>query len=210
MSKLRIGLLVSGRGSVLKTLLRVCGDGSLPGEVVAVASNRECPALGLAREAGVGRVSSYPINDYASRAERDAHIAADLSASDVNFVVVGGYSEALEPSFFDATPCDIISMYPSLLPAFGELDEAIGPALDAGVKTIGVTIHFRTPLSVSAGPIIAQEPLPVDVDDTVESVTARVIALESKFLPRALRAFSEGRVVRTGSRVQLIEPTTDA
>jgi phosphoribosylglycinamide formyltransferase 1 len=205
MSKLRIGLLVSGRGSVLRTLLRVCGDGSLPGEVVAVASNRECPALDLAREAGVGHVASYLITDYASRTERDARIAADLVRADVTFVVVGGYSEALEPEFFDGVPRDTISMYPALLPAFGELDEAIGPALDAGVKTIGVTIHFRTPLSVSAGPIIAQEPLPVDVGDTVESVTTRVIALESQFLPRVLRAFCEGRVVREGDRVKVID-----
>lgn len=201
MDKLRIGLLVSGQGSVLRTLLRVCGDGSLPGQVVAVASNRECPALRLAREGGVGHVAAYPVADYASRAERDARMAAG-----VNFVVVGSYSEALEPGFFTGIPRDTISMYPALLPAFGELDEAIGPALEAGVKVIGVTIHFRTPLSVSAGPIIAQEPLPVDTDDTVESVTARVIALESEFLPRVLRAFSEGRVVRKGERVRVLEP----
>jgi phosphoribosylglycinamide formyltransferase-1 len=205
MHKLRIGLLVSGRGSVLRTLLRVCGDGSLPGEVIAVASNRECPALDLAREGGIGHVAAYPVGDYASRAERDARMAADLMAAGVNFVVVGGYSEALEPGFFTGIPQDTISMYPALLPAFGELDEAIGPALDAGVKVIGVTIHFRTPLSLSAGPIIAQEPLPVDLDDTVESVTARVIALESEFLPRVLRAFSEGRVVREGEQVRVLE-----
>jgi phosphoribosylglycinamide formyltransferase-1 len=203
MKKLKIGLLVSGNGSVLKTLLRVCGDGSLPGEVVAVASNRECPALGVAREVGVVHVAAFPVDDYASRSDRDTAIAGHLLQANVNFVVVGGYSEPLEPSFFERIPDDTISMYPALLPAFGELDEAIGPALDAGVKTIGVTIHFRTPLTLSTGPIIAQEPLPVDVGDTVESVTARVIALESEFLPRILRAFSEGRVVRTGDSVRV-------
>lgn len=209
MKKLKIGLLVSGNGSVLKTLLRVTADGSLPGEVVAVASNRECPALGVARDAGIAHVAAYPVDGFASRADRDAEIAEHLLRADVNFVVVGGYSEPLEPSFFERIPHDTISMYPALLPAFGELDEAIGPALEAGVKTIGVTIHFRTPLSLSAGPIIAQEPLPVDVGDTVEAVTTRVIALESEFLPRVLRAFTEGRVQRTGDTVRILTPAAD-
>lgn len=209
MNKLRIGLLVSGNGSVLKTLLRVCGDGSLNGEVIAVASNRDCPALSVARNAGITHVAAYPVSDYASRADRDAEIAAQLARADVNFVVVGGYSEPLEPSFFERISHDTISMYPALLPAFGELDEAIGPALEAGVKTIGVTIHFRTPLTLSTGPIIAQEPLPVDVGDTVEGVTERVIALESQFLPRILRAFSEGRVVRTGDSVKVLASIPD-
>ncbi len=203
MKELKIGLLVSGNGSVLKTLLRVSGDGSLAGEVVAVASNRDCPALDVARGAGVAHVAAFPVDDYTSRSDRDAAIADHLLRADVNFVVVGGYSEPLEPSFFERIPYDTISMYPALLSAFGELDEAIGPALDAGVKTIGVTIHFRTPLTLSAGPIIAQEPLPVDVGDTVGSVTARVIALESEFLPRVLRAFTEGRVVHAGDTVQV-------
>ena len=146
------------------------------------------------------------ITDYASRAELDARIAADLAGADVTFVVVGGYSEALEPEFFDGIPRDTISMYPALLPAFGELDEAIGPPLGAMlVKTIGVTIHFRTAPVGQRRPVIAQEPLPVDVGDTVESVTEVVIALESQFLPRVLRAFCEGRVVREGDRVKVID-----
>lgn len=206
MDRLKIGLLVSGNGSVLRTLLRVTGDGTLAGEVVAVVSNRDCPALDLARGAAVPHVEAYPVAGFASRAERDAAMAADLVRAGVNFVVVGGYSEALEESFFEYTPGNAISMYPALLPAFTELDEAIGPALEFGVKRIGVTIHFRTPLTISTGPIIAQEPLAVDLDDTVESVTARVIELESEFLPTVLRAFLEDRVIREGHRVRVLAP----
>lgn len=91
--------------------------------------------------------------------------------------LAGAVSRHLAATYFDldvttsveSSPQGTISTYRALRPAFGELDEAIGPALEAGVKTIGVTIHLRTPLSLSPGPIIAQQPLPVDVGDTVKA-----------------------------------------
>lgn len=207
MPELKITILVSGRGSVLKTVLRVCGDGTVPGEVVAVASNIECPALDVARAASVPFIRSYDIDKYESRAARDAAMGADLQRTGTDIVVVGGYNDSLEEAFFNTVgTTNVISMYPALLPAFGELPEAIGPALDFGVKTIGVTIHFRTPLTGSTGPIIAQEPLPVDLDDTVPGVTERVMALESQFLPQVLKAFADGRVTREGDRVRVTAP----
>ena len=200
--------MVSGNGSVLKTLLRVTGNGGIDGKVVAVASNKECPALMVARDASIP-AQAFVIDQFESRPARDAAIAEFLTANDVDFVVVGGYDEHLEETFFtdDLLP-NIISMYPACLPAFGELDEAIGPALDYGVKKIAVTIHYREPLSLSGGPIIAQEPLAVDIDDTVEAVTARVIELESRFLPAVLTAFNQGRVTRDGHRVRVEGPIT--
>lgn len=207
MPDLKIAILVSGRGSVLKTVLRVCGDGTLRGEIVAVASNIECPALEVARAAAVPFICSYDISAYQSQAERDAAMGADLQDAGANLVIVGGYNDSLDSAFFSGVgTADVISMYPALLPAFGELPEAIGPALDFGVKTIGVTIHFRTPLTGSGGPIIAQEPLPVDIDDTVPGVTERVMSLESQFLPRVLRAFADGRIKREGDRVRVTPP----
>jgi phosphoribosylglycinamide formyltransferase-1 len=210
MPNLTMAILVSGQGSVLKTVLRNCADETVLGRVAAVASNRDCPALEVARAAGVPLVRAYPVGDFPSRSARDAAMGADLRQVGVNLVVVGGYNESLEKSFFDVVGVDAISMYPALLPAFGELPEAIGPALDYGVKTIGVTIHFRTPLSGSSGPIIAQEPLPVDIGDTVAKVTERVITLEAEFLPQVLQAFAEGRVVREGSRVRVRPPVPRA
>lgn len=202
MRELKIGSMVSGNGSVLKTMLRVCGAGEVPGEVVAVASNKECPALDVARDAGVV-AQAFPVDDHTSRSARDEAIAHFLVSAGADFVVVGGYSEPLEPSFFEVAPVETISMYPASLPAFGELDEAIGPALEYGVKHVAVTIHFRQPLALSDGPIIGQEAIPVDVDDTVDTVTPRVIELESRFLPAVLRAFAEGRVAREGQRVRV-------
>jgi len=142
--------------------------------------------------------------EYATRKDRDMALGRFVTESGANIVVVGGYSEALDETFFDAAPAQAISMYPALLPAFGELDEAIGPALDFGVKQIGVTIHFRTPNSVSKGPIIAQHPIPVDLGDTVEEVTRRVIEVESVFLPSVMTLMSEDRVRREGDVVRIL------
>jgi phosphoribosylglycinamide formyltransferase-1 len=200
---LRLAILVSGRGSVVKTVLAACADGRVAGSVVAVASNLGCPALEVARAGGVPSVGFRPLEDFESRPVRDVSLARLVRDAGANLVIVGGYNDYLEESFFDTVAADVIGMYPALLPAFGELPEAIGPALEYGVKTIGVTVHFRTPLTGSGGPIIAQEPLRVDHTDTVDRVTERVVALESKFLPQVLAAFAQGRIRRDGSRVSV-------
>lgn len=198
MAKLKLAILVSTRGTVLKTVLRACREEGLDAEVVAVASNRPCPALEVGREAGVPHVACHPLAEHSSRRERDAAIAAGLLSAGADFVVVGGYDEVLEDSLVDSFPDRIISMYPSILPAFGELGEAIGPALERGVKVTGVTIHLRTAGTLSGGPIVAQEPLAVGPGETIGDVTTRVVELESGFIPRVLAAFAQGRVRRRG------------
>lgn len=205
MEKLALAILVSSRGTVLKTVLRACREGVVAGEVVAVVSNRPCPALDVAREAGIQHVASYSLDAYASRPARDAAMADGLAAAGADFVVVGGYSEVLEEDLVSRYPDRIISMYPAILPAFGELEEAIGPALECGVKLIGVTIHFRTAGTLSGGPIIAQEPLALDAGEAVDDVTTRIVELESRFIPRVLAAFSEQRVHREGDLVRVSE-----
>lgn len=186
---------------MLRYILQGCADGSVPGSVVAVASNIDCPALAVAREAAVPHIVHRARENYASRAERDTEMGTGLLKAGVDFVVVAGYTEPLDEGLLDLFPDRAISMYPALLPAFGELDEAIGPALDYGVKTIGMTFHFRDPDSVSAGPIIAQEPLPVDVDDTVETVMPKLVDIEIRMLFDILGAFAEGRISRVGNKV---------
>ncbi|MFD9406492.1 phosphoribosylglycinamide formyltransferase [Streptomyces sp. NPDC059989] len=193
--------MTSGRGTMLRYLLQGCADGSIPGSVVAVASNIDCPALAVAREAAVPHIVYRAREHYASRAERDTETGTELLKAGVDFIVVAGYTEPLDKGLLDLFPDRAISMYPALLPAFGELDEAIGPALDHGVKTIGMTFHFRAPDSVSAGPIIAQEPLPVDVDDTVETVMPKLVDIEIRMLFDILTAFVEGRISRVGNKV---------
>lgn len=201
---LNIAVLTSGGGTLLRYSLSACYDGVVDGAVVAVATNRDCPALEVARKAGVRQVRSYPLAEFSSRAERDAAMAADLLTAGADFVLVGGYTEVLEESFLEHFPDRAISVYPTILPAFGELDESIGPALDYGVKSLGVTIHLRRPLSLSDGPIITQIPIPVDIDDTIASVTPRIAAVEREQLPRVMQAFLEGRIIREGDRVRIL------
>ena len=206
MPALKIALLTSGRGTLLRYVLSACSDGILDGSVVAVASNRVCPALDVAAVAGVPHISHHEIDRYQDRRERDAGMASALTRAGADFVLVGGYTEVLEQSLLDRFPDRVISVYPTLLPAFGELDEAIGPALAYGVKALGLTIHFRDPLSLSDGAIIAQFPIAVDVTDTVASVGSRIAALEREHLPRVMQAFADGHVERDGRQVLIHSP----
>ncbi|MDT7786086.1 MAG: phosphoribosylglycinamide formyltransferase 1 [Pseudonocardiales bacterium] len=207
---LKIAVVTSGRGTLLRYVFSACFDGVLDGEVVAVGTNRECPALDVANQVGIKHVAAYPIDSFASRAERDARMAEDLVAAGADFVLVGGYSEVLEDAFLDHFRDRAISVYPTILPSFGDLDEAIGPALNYGVKTLGLTIHFRDPLSLSDGPIIAQIPIAVDVGDTIQSVTPKIAAVERQYLPLIMQAFAEGRIVRDGRLVSVLDVKPDA
>ncbi|ATW50682.1 phosphoribosylglycinamide formyltransferase [Streptomyces peucetius] len=203
---LRIAVLTSGRGTLLRYTISACYDGVVDGEVVAVATNRDCPALDVARKAGIVTTASYPLDSYESLVERDTAMAADLLEAGADFVLVGGYTDVLDAEFLAHFPDRVISVYPTILPAFGELDESIGPALDYGVKSLGVTIHLRAPQSLSDGPIIAQIPIPVGVDDTIESVTPYIAAAEREYLPIVMQAFAEGRVIREGRKVRVSAP----
>jgi phosphoribosylglycinamide formyltransferase-1 len=206
MGFLNIGLVTSGRGTMLSWVLEACERRITTGKVVAVVSNIDCPALHVARRAGVPHIANYPLDRFGSRPARDEAMGNALVRASVNFVVVAGYTQPLDSRFLDFFPDRAISMYPALLPAFGELDEAIGPALEYGVKTIGMTFHFRAPDSLSNGAIIAQEPIPVEVDDTVESVLPRITAVEKTMLFDILRAFGEDQISRDGNKVRYRQP----
>lgn len=200
---LPIGLLLSGNGSVLKALLAAIADQSLEARIEAVVTNRDCPALSLAADVGIPVIRMFDPAEYDSKAARDAAMGATLGAAGVELAVVGGYSELLDVAFYDEFGDNIIGMYPALLPAFEDLPEAVGPALDYGVKLIGVTVHFRTANSGSAGAIIAQEPIRVSDDDTIESIEKRIIELERWLLPRILNSFARGQVTHDGHRVRI-------
>lgn len=204
MRKLPIGLLLSGKGSVLESLLAAIANESLPATIQAVVTNRDCPALSVAMGADIPVIRKVLQKDYESKAARDAAMGATLAAAGVELAVVGGYSELLDQSFYREFGENIIGMYPALLPAFGNLPEALGPALDYGVKLVGVTIHFRTADSGSGGAIIAQEPIRVSDDDTIQSVEKRVVEVERWLLPHILNAFARGQVTVEGNRVRVV------
>jgi len=187
----QLGVLVSGRGSNLAAIAAAIDDGRLRAAVAVVVSNHaEAPALQFARERGIpARLVAR--EDYSTAAEFDDAVVEALRAHSVKLVCLAGFMRRLGVRFCDAFPNAILNIHPSLLPAFPGLD-AQRQALDHGVKVAGATVHFVVP-ALDAGPIVAQESVPVVDGDTVESLSARILAVEHRLFPAAI-----GRVLAGG------------
>jgi phosphoribosylglycinamide formyltransferase-1 len=171
-----IGVLVSGTGTNLQALL----DAGLP--VVAVASNNR-GAAALDRAANVP-TASFELDDYADRSERDRAMADWLEAQGVRLVVLAGYMHLLTAAFLDRFPDAIINVHPSLLPDFPGA-HAVEDQLAAGVTESGATVHL-VDLGVDSGPILAQERVAVQPDDTPETLHQRIKQIEHELLPRVV------------------------
>ncbi|MBA2241011.1 MAG: phosphoribosylglycinamide formyltransferase [Solirubrobacterales bacterium] len=205
MSRIRLGVLISGRGSNLLAILEAIERGDLPADVALVVSNRaDAPGLAHARERRVPTLvadrASYP-----DRAERQRSIGAALAAACVDLVVCAGWSEIFVPSFVAAYPGRILNTHPSLLPSFKGGLRAQADALAYGVKVSGCTIHFVTD-DVDGGPIVLQRAVPVLEDDTAETLAARILAEEHRALPEAIRLYADGRLSVVGCRVRILPP----
>ncbi len=191
----RLGVLVSGRGSNLGAILEACAAGRIDGEVVVVASNKAaCRAMQVARDGGVPTVVSFPVREFGGNlADRDAAMAAALRDAGVDLVVTAGYDRINSEEFVAAFPGRILNVHPSLLPAFGGSMGAIQEALAAGVKVTGVTVHFIEPETIDSGAIVAQECVRVEPDDTLESLSEKVHAVEHRILPEAIQWWIDRR-----------------
>jgi phosphoribosylglycinamide formyltransferase-1 len=185
---MRLGVLVSGRGSNLEAILAAGLD------VAIVIGNRSgIRALSIAEAHGV-RAVVLRRADFADAAGRDAAIAAALTDAGVELAVLAGYDQLLRPPYFAGFAGRTINIHPSLLPVHGGagmMGEAVHRSvLDAGDAETGVTIHEVTP-ELDAGPVLAQSRVPVLVGDDVESLAARVLAEEHRLLVRTLRSLEE-------------------
>jgi phosphoribosylglycinamide formyltransferase-1 len=204
-ARLRIGVLVSGRGSNLQAILDSIEAGRLAAEVAVVISNR-AGALALERARAAGVPAEYvPARAYPDRAAHHQVIAERLRAHAVDLVVTAGFNRVLDRDVIASFRDRIINVHPSLLPAFGGTLHAQAEALAHGVKISGCTVHFVDE-HVDAGPIIAQRATPVFDDDTEESLSARILAEEHELLPTVLQWFAEGRVRRDGRHVRVSAP----
>jgi phosphoribosylglycinamide formyltransferase 1 len=173
-----IGVLVSGEGTNLQALL----DADLP--VVAVASNRaEAYALGRARAAGVA-TAVFELDDYPDRDDRDAAMASWLLDRGVDLVVCAGYMHLLRPTFLDRFAGRIVNTHSAPLPEFPGA-HPIEDVLAAGVPETAATVHYVDE-GVDTGAVIVAERVPVHANDTVESLRARVQAVEHRLLPRVV------------------------
>jgi phosphoribosylglycinamide formyltransferase 1 len=198
--RLRVGVLVSGRGSNLQALLDASSRPGYPAEVVVVISDRErAAALDRARAAGVEALFVNP-KDFGDREAFDLALVGELTKRRVGLVCNAGFMRILSPAYTRAFAGRAMNIHPSLLPAFPGL-HAQRQALEHGVKIAGVTVHFVDDGPVDTGPIILQASVPVQPDDTEEALSARILVEEHRLYPEAVRLFAEGRLEIVGRRV---------
>ena len=185
-----IAILISGRGSNMQAIVGAIEAGTLHASVRVVVSNRaDAAGLDWARSHGLHTlVLSH--RDVPSRDAYDAALVSVLREHGVGLVCLAGFMRVLGPTFCSAFPNAILNVHPSLLPAFPGVD-AQRQALEYGVKVSGVTVHFVTP-ELDAGPIVEQVTVPVHEDETVESLSARILVEEHQVFPRAIQKISRG------------------
>ena len=200
---MRVGILVSGAGTNLQALLDACRDPHFPAEIVLVGCNRaDAPAIQRAASDGV-QVCLADREHYPKRADRQRTLLQALMERHVELVVLAGFDEILLPEFVATYRGRIINTHPSLLPAFGQTLNAVGQALEHGVKITGCTVHLVTD-EVDGGPILLQRAIEVRDDDDVGSLHARIRAEEHVLLPQAVRAFAEDRVRVEGHQAHVV------
>jgi len=185
MSRLRVGVLVSGRGSNLQALIEAGKDPLYPARVVTVCANRDCAALELAKKASISR-EIFRLANFPDRKARDLAMAKTLRMHDVELVVCAGYDAILERAFTRQFEGRIINIHPSLLPEFAGTMDAVAMALQAGVTETGCTVHVVTD-NLDQGPILAQRRVEVRADDTVEGLRERIQAEEHTLLPEVVK-----------------------
>jgi len=186
----KLGVLISGRGSNLQAIIDAVADGRIPAAIAVVISNRFGAAgLQRARDAGIDTLYLNP-RDYPDRDAYDAAVAAALQARHVDLVCLAGFMRLVGPRLLDEFPNRILNIHPSLLPSFPGLD-AQRQALEHGVQITGATVHLVTS-ELDGGPIVLQAAVPVLPGDTVESLSARVLVEEHRIYPEAIRIVLQG------------------
>src|SRR5271154_3492027 len=201
--KKRIGVLLSGRGSNFEALADSVAAGCIPdAEIAIVISNRES-APGIDRAKLRGNATRVIPSKGLEREAYDRQVVAVLNEQKVDLVCLAGYMRLLSPYFVAAFPQRILNIHPSLLPSFPGL-ESQRQALEYGVKFAGCTVHFVDE-NLDAGPIILQDAVAIRDDDTVETLSERILAEEHRIYTEAVRIILEGRFRIEGRRV-LITP----
>lgn len=204
---MKLGILISGRGSNMQALVDSCADPDFPAEVALVISNRnDAGGLETARAAGVAtKVIDHKAYDDRDSFEQDLHSA--LQDAGVDLVCLAGFMRLLNPDFVGRWRDRMINIHPSLLPAYKGLNTH-ERALEDGVKFIGCTVHFVR-AEMDTGPIIAQAVLPVLPDDSPDSLADRVLLQEHVIYRAAVRAIAEKRVRVTDQRVVIDNITAE-
>jgi phosphoribosylglycinamide formyltransferase 1 len=180
----KIGVLISGRGSNMLSLAEAARDGRIPETRIALVISNVPEAPGLQKAADLGLETLTLNHKGKSREEHDRAMAAELNARNVDLICLAGYMRLLSPWFTREFPNRILNIHPSLLPAFPGLD-AQRQALEYQVKYSGCTVHLVDEL-LDHGPVVEQAVVPVLPDDTVESLSSRILVEEHRIYPLAV------------------------
>jgi len=199
---MRLGILISGRGSNFEAIANAIARRKLDAEIAIVISNRaSAGGLDIARQRGI------PMRVIESRGiEREAYdklVIEELKTHEVDLVCLAGFMRLLSASFVESFPNCVINIHPSLLPAFPGLD-AQRQALEYGAKITGCTVHLVDEF-LDSGPILVQSAVPVLDADTVDTLSARILAQEHVIYPKAIQYLVERRVTLEGRRVMIRE-----
>ena len=200
--KRRVAILISGRGSNMAALIRAAMTKDFPAEIAVVISNRaDAGGLEKARASGIPTrtIESKPFGK--DRAAFEAVLQSALDEHRIDLVCLGGFMRLFTAEFVQRWYGRMLNIHPSLLPAFPGLDPH-GQALTAGVKIAGATVHFVIP-ETDAGPILMQGAVAVRDDDTPDTLSARILEIEHKIYPEALRLVASGRIRLEGNLCKL-------
>jgi len=201
---LRLGVLASGSGSNLQSILDAAAGGVLDAEVaVVVSDNPEAFALERARRAGV-QAEAVPL-DGTTREDHDRRMVEVLRRHGVDTVALAGYMRLVSPTLLQAFPGRVLNIHPALLPSFPGV-HIHGQVIEHGVKFSGCTVHFVDE-DMDTGPIVIQAVVPVRDDDTPDTLATRILREEHRIYPQALQYLAEGRLRLDGRRVLLDPPS---
>lgn len=199
MALTKLGILISGRGSNMKSIVAACAAGEVPAEVAIVISNRaEAPGIEWASEHGLETVV-LPHQDFDSREAHDLAVVERLQGAGVEWVCLAGYMRLLSAVFVDAFPNRILNIHPALLPAFPGLHGQL-QAWEYGVKVSGCTVHLVDP-ELDHGPIVIQRVVPVLDDDDEDRLAARILEQEHQAYSEALCRLLTGPWRLSGRRI---------
>lgn len=200
--KMRIGVLISGGGTNLQSIIDACEEGRLDARVVVVMSNHE-GAYGLRRAEKAG-IPAFHVDRTAFETfgQYNAFIRDTFIEREVDVVAMAGYMRLLGKSVLDAFPNRVLNIHPALLPSFAGAS-GIHDAFDFGVKVTGVTVHLANE-KFDDGPILAQECVTIEEDDTLETLKAKIHEVEHRLYPMVLQWMAEDRVIVEGKKARIL------
>jgi phosphoribosylglycinamide formyltransferase-1 len=201
METLKIGVLASGRGSNFQAIIDSIESGYIHARIVLlVTDNPDAFSIERAAKHGIESLIMRP-KSYGSRDEYFRAIASELMNRGVGLVILAGFMRIVGKPLLDAYPDSVMNIHPALLPSFPGL-HGQKQANDYGVKISGCTVHFVDE-GMDTGPIIIQAAVPAKDDDTEETLSERILKLEHKIFPEAIKLFAEGRIEMHGRKVRI-------